>query len=237
MTDRRPSTFRFKQFALSDSSSAMKIGTDGVALGAWAFSGFSPRRILDVGAGSGLISLMMAQRFPTADITGIEIDSPAACEASENVRLSPWASRVEILNADFLNCALPRFDAIVSNPPFFTTGQLAPDSNRARARHEASLPLHRLIVSASELLIDGGRLALILPAERLDSAIYTAAISHLDARRVAVIRSVPDSQPFRAMVEFTKGLADTYISEEIIIRDTSGHYAPCFASLTADFYL
>ena len=215
----------------------MKIGTDGVILGAWAFESYSPERILDVGAGTGLISLMMAQRFPTAQITGIEIDASAASEAAHNIDRSPWRDRISIINGDFSDCDLKHFDAIVSNPPFFTSGLQSPDLQRADARHEGCLSIDKLLERSADILTDGGRLAIILPYERLDKTIYHAAVRHLDVSRIAELSPAPLAQPIRAMIEFTKGLTDTYDRETITIRTASGTYSRRYADLTSEFYL
>ena len=129
-------SFSFKQFTINQDRTAMKVGTDGVLLGAWARGG---QRILDVGCGTGLISLMMAQRFEWAEVTGIDIDFDASEQASDNVRNSPFAGRVKIFNESlqsFGNKYVGNFDSIVCNPPFFTCSLTSPDEQRTKARHD-----------------------------------------------------------------------------------------------------
>lgn len=162
--------FRFKQFEIEQDRCAMKVGTDGVLLGAWAQGG---RRILDIGSGTGLISLMMAQRFPEAEVVGIDMDADACGQARENVMASPFRDRVEIEccrlqdfggtseaaealeNAEDLKSA-GVFDAIVSNPPFFVDSLKNPDSKRTMARHTDSLPFRDLFAGVKRLLSDDG---------------------------------------------------------------------------------
>ena len=146
--------FRFKHFTVWQQHCAMKVGTDGVLLGAWADGG---QRILDIGTGTGLIALMMAQRFPAAEVTAVEIDEQAAMQACENVAASPFADRVNVIHDDILRyadaCAEGCFDAIVCNPPFFVNSLKNPDSKRALARHNDNLSFCQLF-SIVHLLIN-----------------------------------------------------------------------------------
>lgn len=231
-------SFRFQQFSVDDSACAMKIGTDGVLIGAWAFDGVTRLgRVLDVGSGSGLVALMVAQRFPEAVVEGVDIDSDAVNQARENFARSPWSSRLTARQCDFLEFTPGgQFDAIVSNPPFFVTGETAPDARRALARHEGGLTVETLIRRASLLLSQGGRLALIAPAERLDELIYTGAINRLDASRVMMVRPTDKAQPYRVMVEMVKGLSSTYTVDEMTIR-SHGSYTQSMRQLTDKFYL
>lgn len=233
----RPATFRFKHFEITDNVSAMKIGTDGVILGAWAFLTSRPDSIIDVGTGSGLIALMMAQRFPNAAITAIEIDPEAAAEASANVDRSPWSDRVNILTGDFITTASGTVDAVISNPPFFTTGEQSPTPARAHARHATTLTVDSLLARSAALLGPGGRLALIAPAERLEHIIYRGAINHLDASRVSLVMPSANAAPIRVMVELTKGLSCTFTSDRLILRNPDGSPTDQYRSLTSDFYI
>ncbi|MDO5333018.1 MAG: methyltransferase, partial [bacterium] len=173
----RQTTFRFRQFEVSNKLSAMKIGTDAVLLGAWAFeaSGFgasSDLRALDIGCGTGVLSLMLAQRFTGMSVLGIDIDAEAAAEAAANFSRSPWAARLEALQTDFREFATSGeagiYDIIISNPPFFTGGAEAPDDARRIARHQESLGLHDLMEGATHVLAPEGILAVVLPADKAD---------------------------------------------------------------------
>lgn len=212
----RQTTFRFKQFEVSNCKSAMKVGTDGVLLGAWAFRGehehaASPTRILDVGCGTGVIALMMAQRFPEAAITGVEIDPDAAAEAAMNFKSSPWSGRLDAVCADFIEysdcecghgrCGKHGFDLIVANPPFFTNGALAPDVSRRTARHEGTLDLPSLVTHASRLLKPCGRIGIILPAEQHSRVEFLAALSGLSVTRVCHVKTVAHKAPRRVLCE------------------------------------
>ena len=167
--------FKFKQFTVWHGQCAMKVGTDGVLLGAWA-PVEGARRILDVGTGSGVIALQMAQRAPGARILAVEIDPEAARQAAANVAASPWADRIEVVCTDFARLTTEEpFDLIVSNPPYFVNSLQNPDAQRAKARHSDSLPYDLLLERAAELLAPSGRFALIFPVEPLGDVLEAAA--------------------------------------------------------------
>ena len=160
--------FTFKQFTIRHDRCAMKVGTDGVLLGAWTSVDHS-HRLLDIGTGTGLIALMLAQRCPQAFITAIDIDAEAVEQARENALSSPWKDRVEVLLQDI--CTFPanqQFDTIVSNPPYFIDSLKCPDDQRNTARHTDTLDAERLLASVARLLTDDGRFSIILPAEQTD---------------------------------------------------------------------
>ena len=241
MLDMGDGYFRFKQFALSNRRSAMKVGTDGVLLGAWVDVD-GARRILDVGAGTGLIALMMAQRSPSARVTAVEIDPEAAAEARGNVAASPWADRVEVVEGDFLSMAAsmtPGFDLIVSNPPFFKETLRAPAAARAAARHDAgSLPLDRLIDIAARMLSPMGRLAVIAPANRADELDYIATLARLSLLRLTRVFTAPGKPCKRCLWEWTRvGEGVTPVVDTMTLRAYDGSPSQAYASLTADFYL
>ncbi len=232
----REITFRFKQFAISDSNCGMKTGTDGVTLGAWV-SCRDVHSVIDVGAGSGLISLMIAQRSPVARIHAVEIDPGAASDARFNVDASPWSRRIDVVNDDISHYTpdTPP-DLIVSNPPFFNTGETSADSCRVAARHESSLTCRTLLEYACANLADTGRLAIIIPAERSDEIIYNAEMIHLKVRRQCLLHSKPDQVPFRVMIEFMRHDGPIEL-EDMTIRGHHGYYTPEFKKLTENFYL
>ncbi|MDE6085707.1 MAG: methyltransferase [Muribaculaceae bacterium] len=230
--------FQFKKFAIDDSQCAMKIGTDGVLLGAWAFHKFQPETILDIGAGSGLLSLMMAQRFPTAIITGIEIVPAAAEVAISNIQQSPWNRRIEILKTDALSYShKSKVDAIISNPPFYDESIKPNDDERKLARHGEDLNVKSLIVKSSSLLTPGGHLALIAPARRVDEIIYLMTFNFLDPVRVTFTSSRKDSKPNRVMIEAVKGKAQHYKVNDLYLHDPGGRYSAQYKELTDSFYL
>lgn len=230
--------FQFRQFSISDNNSAMKIGTDGVLLGSWAFGNLSPARILDIGTGTGLIALMLAQRFPDALITAIEIDPVAASEARANTLHSPWAARITVEQGDF-NRHIPdgTYDAIVSNPPFFDETLPSPTAARDIARREKTLTLDSLIERSAGMLSPGGHLALIAPCRRTDSIIYRCAINRLDVDRMTTVAPKSGIEPIRVLLQAVKGSADSYETDRLDIRDTAGAYTDAYRRLTQPFYL
>jgi tRNA1Val (adenine37-N6)-methyltransferase len=230
--------FCFKQFAVVQDNTAMKVGTDGVLLGAWC-SCANARRVLDVGTGTGLIAMMVAQRSE-AQVTAVEIDSSACIDAVENFGNCPWSDRIELFNLsvqEFTEDCQERFDLIVSNPPFFSNSLKAPSAGRALARHDDTLPVSDLFGCAVRLLADNGRLSVIIPADRIDDYDSEAALHGLGPVRRAMVRPNPNSPFHRAMVEY--GYGDSYSSDEIISIETEEHsvYSPEYIALTRDFYL
>lgn len=244
--------FTFKQFEIQQDRCAMKVGTDGVLLGAWAEGG---QRILDIGSGTGLISLMMAQRFPEAQVWGIDIDPDACMQARENVAASPFADRVGIACCALQNLSeehLVRgseeliemkegegnlFDAIVSNPPFFVNGLKNPDSKRAMARHSDSLPFPVLMKGVRRWLSDEGVFSAIVPADVLESFVSEAYCSGLSLVRQCGVKTVERKQPKRYLVAFSKRRAGMMDKCTEIMTDSDGNRSEWYAKITEEFYL
>lgn len=151
--------FQFKQFTICQDLCAMKVGTDGVLLGAWANGG---KRVLDAGTGTGIIALMMAQRYPNAVVTAIDIDEGAVKQAQQNVAQSPFAQQITVLH-NTLQEHQGEYDAIISNPPFFIDSLAAPDEQRNVARHTQTLTYTELMQAAWRLLSDEGELSVVVP--------------------------------------------------------------------------
>lgn len=192
--------FRFKQFSVDDAPCAMKVGTDGVVLGAWATVG---RRVLDVGCGCGLIGLMMAQRG-ASHVDMIDIDPEAARCAAANAAASPWTNRLAARCADFLGLGFGQYDAIVSNPPFFANGELAPDSLRAAARHEGGLTPGAFMRKAAALLAPGGTVSIIVPTDRAQAWTAEAGMAGLSlCRRLNLFTRLRATRPRRVLLEFS----------------------------------
>lgn len=244
--------FTFKQFEIQQDRCAMKVGTDGVLLGAWAEGG---QRILDIGSGTGLISLMMAQRFPEAQVWGIDIDPDACMQARENVAASPFADRVGIACCALQNLSeehLVRgseelmemkegegnlFDAIVSNPPFFVNGLKNPDSKRAMARHSDSLPFSVLMKGVKRWLSDEGVFSAIVPADVLESFVSEAYCSGLSLVRQCGVKTVERKQPKRYLVAFSKRRTGMMDKCTEIMTDSDGNRSEWYAKITEEFYL
>jgi tRNA1Val (adenine37-N6)-methyltransferase len=235
----RNNYFQFKQFRIVQERSAMKVGVDGVLLGAWTDVSIA-ERILDIGTGTGLIALMMAQKNATARIDAIEIHREACEEAAFNVKQSQWSGRIhihEISFQQFLQVNTDKYDLIVSNPPFFTNGVKAPDENRSQARHSDALPLDVLILGAAVLLQEKGRIALVLPIETLPEIEKLTASNELFISRLCRVKPSPIKPDFRILVELSNSRCNT-LEENLMIEFEKHHdYTPEYKFLTRDFYL
>jgi len=231
-------SFSFKQFTVFHDKCAMKVGTDGVLLGAWA-DAQQTTQILDIGTGSGLIALMLAQRCK-ADITGIDIDKNAVIQAKINTENSIWANRINIIESDlkeFCNTSNHRFDLIVSNPPFFKNSLETPELARTIARHATSDFHNEIINSANKLLTNDGKLCLILPVNEGNECIRFAQRNGLNCSKKITVFPKPNSEAKRLLIEFSKQKA-TCFESEITIESPDRHcYTNEFIALVKDFYL
>ena len=228
--------FAFKQFTVRHDRCAMKVGTDGVLLGAWTDLSHS-RRILDIGTGTGLIALMLAQRCMDARITAIDLDSAAVEQAQENIQASPWKDRIEALQQDI--CTYHpngTFDTIVSNPPYFIDSLKCPDGQRSTARHTDTLDADRLIGKVSELLTSDGRFSIILPAEQTEDLIRVAGEKGLHPSRQTWVITRPGLSPKRILMEFRK-IPVTLQPDELVIELERHVYSKEYIALTKEFYL
>ena len=235
--------FRFKQFTIRHDRSAMKVGTDGVLLGAWARLPenkviSSHPRVLDVGTGTGLIALMLAQRFPDAMIDGIDIDTPSIEQAKENVDNSIFSTRINIQESDFsrLSCFSNKFDLIVSNPPFYKEETLGGNKARDAARHTSSLPFEKLISNAANLMTDDGFFCVIIPFQSANDFISICVANRLYLTRRMNIRST-ERKPFnRVMLEFCTSIQPTE-NLTLTLYDTDRQRTTEYKELTPNFYL
>lgn len=232
----REKTFRFKQFAVLNDRTAMKVGTDGVLLGAWC-PVKGARRVLDVGTGCGVIALMVAQNNSEAVITGIDIDEGAIEEASLNFANSPWSERLTATMADFNDLTdSDGYDLIVSNPPYFTDSLLPPDASRTLARHNRSLTYRQLIEGAARLLTRDGILSLISPTDVEGDIIEAATFSNLPVRRITRVIPVEGATPKRTL--WLLSCRDIPYSEgTLTIAHTDGSFTQEYVDLTKEFYL
>ena len=230
--------FQFRQFIVHQQRCAMKVGTDGTLLGAWAAAPSVKCRILDIGTGTGLIALMMAQRFPESEVIGIDIDPEAVAQARENVRLSPFSERITIEHQDLMKFDdTEGFDVIVSNPPYFVDSLECPDDQRTMARHTVSLTYDGLIRQAFRLLKDDGSLSLVIPAESRSLIESAASLSGFFLSRVCLVKTTPRKQPKRQLIEFRKHSVKELIIEEGIIEDSPNVRSAWYQQLTKDFYI
>ena len=230
--------FEFKQFTVFHDKCAMKVGTDGVLLGAWA-SINNAEKILDIGTGSGLVALMLAQRARSAQIDSIEIDAEATKQANQNFKDSPFCNISACQNIslqDFAKKETGKYDLIVSNPPFFLQSLKSPDAQRTTARHTDSLPIEVLIESASQLLNRDGRISFIFPSTEKEYLLSLAKNHNLCVSRITNVYPTPESDIKRVLLEFSKAHKPT--EESILIIENSRHnYSPQFETLLKDFYL
>jgi tRNA1Val (adenine37-N6)-methyltransferase len=230
--------FAFKKFTVLQEKSAMKVGTDGVLLGVGVPDG-SYRRILDVGTGTGLVALMLAQRFEGAAIDAVEIDKDAASEAELNFANSPWQSRMSVVNSDFLDFNSPvKYDLIVSNPPYFKNSLQSGCRKRTTARHDNSLPLGGLTRKAATLLCDHGLLVLILPFGELDDAVEHCSQNGFFLIQTVKVRPRADKPYKRVILVFSLNRHNLFSDWELVIEsDVRYQYTCQFKTLTGDFYL
>lgn len=234
---RRSGSFRFKHFEVTDSHCGMKVGTDSVLLGAWADLP-SKGRIIDAGAGCGILSLMVAQRCD-ADITAVEIDHGAVGDAAVNFEASPWAARLTLVEDDIERYATSadKADLIISNPPFYDADVAAPDASRRLARQGGhGFDVVSLVALAPSMLTPGGSVAFVAPVARRDEIMFQAALSRLYPRRIATVRQRQTSEPVRHLWQLST-VGGPVEEEEIAIRDSDGNFTPRYVALTNEFYL
>ena len=231
--------FRFKEFSIRQDHAAMKVGTDSVLLGSWV-SIVSPKNILDIGCGTGLLSIMMAQRFNDAQITGIEIESEALIDAKFNVDQSKWKDRIQLLNKDILEFKSEReFDLIITNPPYFPNDTLAPDQKRALARSGENYSLVDWIISASKLLSSSGKIAFILPVNLWMNIEDSLLEWGLVVSRICKVRPIQQKPVHRVIIELQhSNNRHEQIIEELTIEKSKRHeYTDEYIALTRTFYL
>ncbi len=229
--------FQFKQFTIVQDRCAMKVGTDGVLLGAWT-NPTGAQHILDIGTGTGLIALMLAQRSP-GEIDAVEVNFDSCIQARENVARSPWQHRVKVHHCSIQNYTLPRpkkYDLLVSNPPFFTNVSKAAHPARTLARHDDQLTSIDLLKAANRLLKDDGRLTVIYPCEAANQ--FQKSVKELGwfCNRILWVRPTPKMPAKRVLIEVSQNhLCDP--DEEITIETSRHIYTSSFIALIQDFYL
>ena len=227
--------FQFKYFSIMQDRCGMKVGADGVLLGAWAAGG---RRLLDIGTGTGLVALMMAQRFPHAEIDAIDIDSDACQQATENVASSPFSGRVQVHHCSLqeFECSLP-YDAIVSNPPFFVDSLKNPDTKRSLARHTDTLPFADLFAAAKRLLADDGYLSIVIPTEVFSRVEEEAYYKGFTLLRKCSVKTVVRKEPKRLLLTFSRHRQGALEEAVEVLQSPDGGRSAWYAQLTAEFYI
>ena len=227
--------FRFKQFSVEQDDVAMKVGTDGVLLGAWADCEVV-KNILDIGTGTGVIALQMAQRNPTAQVQAVEIDETAAKRARANFDNSPWAERLEVEQTAVQEFSpAEKFDLIISNPPYFVDSLLPPDAKRSTARHTHDLTFDELDKAVCRLLVENGKFALILPVTEFEQYLL---LTQLHLVRRCDVYSIEGGDVKRVMGEFAKQKPTEVAHETLAIEvENRGEFSAEYRALTKDFYL
>lgn len=212
----------------------MKVGTDGLLLGAWAQGG---KRVLDIGTGTGLIALMMAQRFPDAHVDAIDIDADAASQAEDNARRSPFADRVAVRCVSLQEYVAEReYDSIVCNPPFFTHSLQSPDSKRTLARHSIALPFDDLFRHARRLMSEDGVLSIVVPSDALSQIETAAVMNNLFLVRRCFVRTTRKKPARRLLLSFSQK-PSPFHDEEGVIQEAVNEPSEWYRNLTCDFLL
>jgi len=233
------SPFKFKQFTIQQDQCAMKIGTDGVLLGAWVSLENNPESILDIGAGTGILSLQLAQRSLAETIEAIEIDEAAFEQCVGNFEASPWGDRLFCFHAsaqEFATEMEEEYDLIISNPPFYSDDYKSDDTVRNTARFTDSLPFRDLAIVAFQFLSENGIFALILPRKEEENFILIASEVGLFPKRICRVRGTATSEVKRSLLEFSFQKTET-IYEELTIEISRHNYTKEYQGLVKDFYL
>ncbi len=230
--------FYFKQFSLSDAGCGMKIGTDGVLLGSVA-AAYPALKSLDIGTGSGLIALMLAQKSE-GGITAIDIDPGSVVQARENVANSPWPQKVRVLEIsfqDFVQTTKEKYSLLVCNPPYFHDSLRSPCKKRTMARHSYGLSHKDLLEGSRQIITPNGVLILILPYQQQDEFIQMAERTSFHLQRLIRVRPKPEKYPVRAIMVFGLQPFEAAVEEELVIESGGRHqYSEEYKALTGDYY-
>ncbi len=229
--------FQFKQFSVEDDKSTMKVGTDAVLLGAWA-NVENAKNILEIGCGSGVISLMLAQGSK-AQIEAIDIDKNSVIQANENFQISPWPNQLNAFHFslnDFRKEISKKFDLIVSNPPFFNDSLKSPNKNKTRSKHTDELNYSDLAQGIQHFLSPQGKACLVLPYTESKTFIELARIEKLFLNNQLLIKPKVDKKPNRVLMEFSFKKSATE-ENEIYLREADNSFSENYKDLCKDYYL
>lgn len=227
--------FAFKEFTIQQKVNAQKVGSDSMLLGAWIKGDF--RRILDIGTGTGILALMMAQKNTNASITAIEPDLDSLNEALSNFKSSKFHNQFLAVHARLQDFgALEKFDLIICNPPYFENAFLSRDEDRNRARHTDDLAVHELYESASELLAENGEMAIVIPTDEEQNHLKRAAIEGLFPIRI--LRTIRADGTFkRTLITFSFQETEEPEVSHLMVKDGQNRYSSEYIQLTKPFYL
>lgn len=234
------STFKLKQFSVQQDKCAMKIGTDGVLLGAWCPIDNNPFSVLDIGAGTGILSLMLAQRSNAEQIDSLEIDEEAYEQCVENFENSPWSDRLFCFHAgldEFVEEPEDEYDIIISNPPFYSENYKTDDSQRDLARFQDALPFEDLIEAADLLLSENGIFAVIIPFKEEERFIDLCAEVELFPVKVTRVKGSHTTPIVRSLLAFKRYELSVLTADELVIEISRHEYTDDYINLTKDFYL
>ncbi len=234
------SKFQFKQFSIEQDRCAMKIGTDGVLLGAWTPIENHPNSILDIGTGTGVIAMMLAQRTSSSQIDALEIDEDAYEQATDNFENSPWNDRLYCFHAgldEFVEEPEDEYDLIVSNPPFYTDEYKSGTEQRDLARFADAMPFEDLIEASDLLLSENGIFSVILPFKEEENFLALAETYELYPLKITRVKGTPSTEIKRSLLAFSRNKKINFPIEELIIETSRHIYTTEYIELTKDFYL
>jgi tRNA1Val (adenine37-N6)-methyltransferase len=232
--------FSFKQFAVAQDRCAMKIGTDGVLLGAWTPLENNPNSILDIGTGTGIIALMLAQRSNAQQIDALEIDEDAYEQAVDNFENSPWSEKLYCYHAgldEFVEEPEDEYDLIVSNPPFYTEDYKTEDEKRDLARFADAMPFDELLEAVALLLSENGIFSVIIPHKEEENFITLATDWELYPTKITRVRGTFTTPVIRSLIAFKRFELPVLVADELVIEISRHEYTNEYIDLTKDFYL
>ena len=232
--------FSFKKFSIQQDKTAMKVGTDGVLLGAWTPINHKPNSILDIGAGTGLIALMLAQRTSAGQIDALEIDEEAYEQATDNFENSPWSDRLFCYHAglnEFVEEPEEEYDLIICNPPFYAEDYKTDNEQRDLARFSDAMPFEELIEAADLFISENGIFSVIIPHKEEEKFIALANEFDLYPVKITRVKGTTTSETKRSLLAFSRSKQDNFPIDELIIETTRHTYTEEYIALTKDFYL
>jgi tRNA1Val (adenine37-N6)-methyltransferase len=232
--------FTFKQFTVEQDRCAMKIGTDGVLLGAWAPTTNNPFSVLDIGTGTGIIALMLAQRTNAEQIDALEIDEAAYEQAVDNFENSPWCDRLFCFHAgldEFIEEPEDEYDLIISNPPFYSEDFKSDNEQRDLARFQDAMPFEDLIEAADLLLSENGIFAVIIPFKEEEKFLALATEFELYPFKITHVKGTPTTEIKRSLLALSRNETTDLVVDELVIEIERHTYTPEYIELTKDFYL